>query len=203
MINLISTKCIGLGVLSLSTLLLTGCGSTMQTKEALPQNIQKVKHINKNNLQLKKASIKTIKVSTNTPTRKVTKAERAAWVAQKQLNIPYVWGGTKPSSGFDCSGLVQYSYKVNKLTLPRTASQQYASTRRIPTNQARKGDLVFFKNTGKRHGITHVGIYLGNGKFIHAPRKGKTVEITRVEDKFWNKHLAGFGRVNRSLMVSL
>ncbi len=204
MINLINTKCIGLGVLSLSTLFLTGCGSTIQTKEGQPQNIQKVKQINKqihkNNLQLKKASIKTIKKSPKAPIRKVTKAERAAWVAQKQLNIPYVWGGTKPSSGFDCSGLVQYSYKVNKLTLPRTASQQYASTKRIPTNQARKGDLVFFKNTGKRRGITHVGIYLGNGKFIHAPRKGKTVEITKVEDKFWNKHLAGFGRVSHSLM---
>ena len=201
--NLISSKYIGLGVLSLSTLLLTGCGN-IQTKDTSPQNIHTVKHINKNNLQLKKASIKTIrKVSPQkSPVRKVTKAERAAWVAQKQLNIPYVWGGTKPSSGFDCSGLVQYSYKVNKLTLPRTASEQYASTRRIPTNQARKGDLVFFKNTGKRRGITHVGIYLGNGKFIHAPRKGKTVEISTVGSAFWRKHLAGFGRVNRSLMTS-
>ncbi len=202
MIKLRSAKCIGLGMFSLSSLLLTGCGSTMQTKAAAPQphKIQKVNYVKKSihKPQIKKASVKRIQKA---KIKKITKADRAAWIAKKQLNIPYVWGGTTPS-GFDCSGLVQYSYKINKLKLPRTASQQYASTRRIPTQQARTGDLVFFRNTGKRKGITHVGIYLGNGKFIHAPRKGKTVEITKVGNGFWNRHLAGFGRVNRSLMTN-
>jgi cell wall-associated NlpC family hydrolase len=198
MINLGNVKATGIGIIGLSSLFLTGCGSTLQTKVAPSTNnasrapqthkIQKINHIVANkqhHVRLKKASSNSIK--------KVTTSQRAAWVAQKQLNIPYVWGGTTPK-GFDCSGLVQYSYKVNKLKVPRTASQQYASTKRIPTHQAKSGDLVFFRNTGKRRGITHVGIYLGNGRFVHAPRKGKTVEITKVGDKFWNKHLAGFGR---------
>jgi cell wall-associated NlpC family hydrolase len=201
MINLGSVKATGISIIGLSSLFLTGCGSTLQVKTAVPSltvkpkvypkihKVQKIKHIvakKPHPIQLKKASSKKV--------RKITAAERAAWIAQKQLNIPYVWGGTTPK-GFDCSGLVQYSYKVNKLKLPRTASQQYASTKRIPTHQAKSGDLVFFRNTGKRRGITHVGIYLGNGRFVHAPRKGKTVEITKVGDKFWNKHLAGFGRL--------
>ena len=197
MINLGSVKATGIGIIGLSSLFLTGCGSTLQTKatsinvspKPKTHKIQKINHIvvkKQQQIQFKKASANRV--------RKVTATERAAWVAQKQLNIPYVWGGTTPK-GFDCSGLVQYSYKVNKLKLPRTASQQYASTKRIPTHQAKSGDLVFFRNTGKRRGITHVGIYLGNGRFVHAPRKGKTVEITKVGDKFWNKHLAGFGRL--------
>ena len=198
MINLGSVKATGIGIIGLSSIFLTGCGSTMQTKSAVnkptvrvqpTQKIQKIRPVvakkQHHQLNLKKASSKQV--------RKITAAERAAWVAQKQLNIPYVWGGTTPK-GFDCSGLVQYSYKVNKLKIPRTASQQYASTKRIPTHKAKSGDLVFFRNTGKRKGITHVGIYLGNGRFVHAPRKGKTVEITKVQSKFWNKHLAGFGR---------
>ncbi len=200
MINLNGVKATGISIIGLSSIFLTGCGSTIQTKKFTApvkptptHKIQKIKHnvVNKQRqqLQLKRASASKIK--------KVTAADRAAWVAQKQLNIPYVWGGTTPK-GFDCSGLVQYSYKVNKVRVPRTASQQYASTKRIPTHQAKSGDLVFFKNTGKRRGITHVGIYLGNGRFVHAPRKGKTVEITKVGNGFWNKHLAGFGRFSAS-----
>lgn len=197
MIDLARMKTISIGIIGLSSLLLTGCGSTIQAKSATPQGhkIQKISQVKgKNIIQIQKASNKNIK-----KIRKITTADRAAWVARKQLNTPYVWGGTTPK-GFDCSGLVQYSYQANKLKLPRTASQQYASTKRIPTNQAVTGDLVFFKDTGKRKGITHVGIYLGNGRFIHAPRKGKTVEITQVKNSFWRRHLAGYGRVNRSMM---
>ena len=199
MIDSRNIKTISIVLVGLSSILLTGCGSTLQTKSVSPQthNIQKIsKTKNQNSLNIQKASLKKVQ-----KVRKATAADRAAWIARKQLNTPYVWGGTTPK-GFDCSGLVQYSYNANKLKLPRTASQQYASTRRIPTHQAVKGDLVFFRNTGKRKGITHVGIYLGNGRFIHAPRKGKTVEITQVKSRFWSKHLAGFGRVNRSMMSS-
>lgn len=200
MIDFGNIKTISIALIGLSSLSLTGCGSTIQSKNVTSQShkIQKVQKVqSKKPLPIQKAAIKNIKKVKKV--KKVTTGERAAWVAQKQLNTPYVWGGTTPK-GFDCSGLVQYSYNANKLNLPRTASQQYASTKRIPTHQAVSGDLVFFKNTGKRKGITHVGIYLGNGRFIHAPRKGKTVEITQVKDRFWNKHLAGYGRVNRSMM---
>lgn len=202
MIDFRNIKTISIIMIGLSSLLLTGCGSTLQTKSASPQkhNIQKVSQLKlQKGINIQKTALKKIKKVQKT--KKVTTADRVAWVAQKQLNTPYVWGGSTPK-GFDCSGLVQYAYSTNKLKLPRTASQQYASTKRIPTNQAVKGDLVFFKNTGKRRGITHVGIYLGNGRFIHAPRKGKTVEITQVKNRFWNKHLAGFGRVNRAMMSS-
>jgi cell wall-associated NlpC family hydrolase len=186
---------VGICVLSISSLFLTGCGSTPEVKEASANDkayqIKLAQQKKAQQLKAQKAKI-----------RSVTPAQRAVWIAQKQLNIPYLWGGTSPTKGFDCSGLVQYSYKKNNVKLPRTAAQQYVATKPVHPKAAQSGDLVFFKNTGKRKGITHVGLYLGNGKFIHAPRKGKTVEITKVNHKYWGKHIAGFRRVAANTALS-
>jgi cell wall-associated NlpC family hydrolase len=191
---------VGICVLSISALLMTGCGSTPEVKKTSAEsNAYQIKLAQ----QKKAQQLKLQKARQQAKIRKVTPAQRAVWIAQKQLNIPYLWGGTSPTKGFDCSGLVQYSYKKNNVKLPRTAAQQYAATKPVHPTAAKSGDLVFFKNTGKRRGITHVGLYLGNGKFIHAPRKGKTVEITKVDHRYWGKHIAGFRRVAANTLGSL
>lgn len=108
--------------------------------------------------------------------------------AKQFLGRAYVWGGSNPSTGFDCSGLVQWSYKQAGVSLPRTASQQYLATQRISASEARVGDLVFFSYGS---GVAHVGIYLGNNTMIDAQNKGVVVESL----DWWNQYLVGFGRV--------
>lgn len=96
--------------------------------------------------------------------------------ALKYLGVPYVWGGTTPS-GFDCSGLVQYVFAMNGITLPRTTTQQEFSGTVISISQLQAGDLVFFGARGSTH---HVGIYIGGGQFVHAPQTGDVVKITSI-----------------------
>ncbi|MGE7842975.1 NlpC/P60 family protein [Lysinibacillus sp. NPDC093712] len=108
--------------------------------------------------------------------------------AKQFLGRSYVWGGSNPTTGFDCSGLVQWSYKQAGVSLPRTASQQYLSTTRISASEARVGDLVFFSYGS---GVAHVGIYLGNNTMIDAQNKGVVIESL----DWWNQYLVGFGRI--------
>lgn len=108
--------------------------------------------------------------------------------AKQFLGRSYVWGGSNPSTGFDCSGLVQWSYKQAGVSLPRTASQQYLATQRISASEARVGDLVFFSYGS---GIAHVGIYLGNNTMIDAQNNGVVIESL----DWWNQYLVGFGRI--------
>ncbi|WP_304438244.1 C40 family peptidase [Lysinibacillus sp. FJAT-14745] len=108
--------------------------------------------------------------------------------AKQFLGRSYVWGGSNPSTGFDCSGLVQWSYKQAGVSLPRTASQQYLATQHISASEASVGDLVFFSYGS---GIAHVGIYLGNNTMIDAQNKGVVIESL----DWWNQYLVGFGRI--------
>ena len=87
--------------------------------------------------------------------------------------MPYAWGGESPS-GFDCSGLVQYVYARVGVSLPRVTTEQWQPAATSPRGALRPGDLVFF------HGIGHVGIYLGGGRFIHAPHTGTVVQISAL-----------------------
>lgn len=114
--------------------------------------------------------------------------------AKKMLGVKYRYGGTSPSRGFDCSGLVQYSHRAAGIKLPRTTRQQFASARRISRKYLKAGDLVFFKTSPSRS-VSHVGIYLGNYKFIHAPSSGKRVKISSMKAKYWRKRYSGAGRV--------
>ena len=114
--------------------------------------------------------------------------------AKKMLGVKYRYGGTSPSRGFDCSGLVQYSHKAAGINLPRTTSQQFRASKRISRKYLKAGDLVFFKTSPSRS-ISHVGIHLGNNKFIHATTSGKRVKVNSMKEKYWRKRFSGAGRV--------
>jgi len=101
--------------------------------------------------------------------------------AQKYLGVPYLWGGTDPTKGLDCSGFTQLVFGNLGIDLPRTSSQQATSGRAVASlADARPGDLVLFDNSSSRAGVDHVGIYLGNGKMIAAPQAGETVKVQDV-----------------------
>lgn len=105
--------------------------------------------------------------------------------ALAMLGTPYQYGGGEPHQGFDCSGLVNYSYRQAGLEVPRTAALQLKATRSVPVRELKPGDLLFFRIGGRR--IDHVGIYLGDGRFVHAPATGSSVSKSSLSDKYWRK----------------
>lgn len=110
------------------------------------------------------------------------------------VGTPYRWGGNTPESGFDCSGLVNYVYRdVLSLSLPRTsrALAEYQGQRIRPERLA-PGDLVFFGNGSE---VNHVGIYVGEGRFVHAPTSGGTVRLDHIDGHYWRDHYTGAKRV--------
>ena len=110
------------------------------------------------------------------------------------LGVPYRRGGTSPDTGFDCSGFVKTVYQDTLgLVLPRVAAQQAANTEKIARNDLQPGDLVFF-NTMRR-AFSHVGIYIGDGKFVHAPRAGSEVRVESLSGSYWTKRFNGARRV--------
>ncbi len=109
------------------------------------------------------------------------------------VGTPYRWGGNTPDGGFDCSGLVDYIYRqAAGLQLPRTSREMSAMDgRRVGTmSDLISGDLVFF---GGRGGISHVGVYVGKGRFVHAPNSGGTVRLDDIDGPYWKDHFA-FGK---------
>lgn len=110
------------------------------------------------------------------------------------VGTPYRWGGNTPDTGFDCSGLVNYVYRdVLALSLPRTsrALAEFQGDRIKPERLA-PGDLVFF---GNGEGVNHVGIYVGEGRFVHAPTSGGTVRLDHLDGHYWRDHYTGAKRV--------
>jgi len=123
-------------------------------------------------------------------------AAQVVELARSQVGTPYVWGGSTPNPGFDCSGLVQWIYRQLGIDLSRTAAEQYAATIRISNDQLQPGDLVFFANTyPSPQPITHVGIYVGGGQMINAPQEGDVVREMPVFAGYWLAHYAGAGRI--------
>jgi hypothetical protein len=110
------------------------------------------------------------------------------------LGVPYKRGGNSAATGFDCSGFVKAMYEQTiGLILPRKASQQAAATEQIEKSDLQPGDLVFF-NTMRR-AFSHVGIYIGDGKFIHAPKPGAEVRVDNLGQSYWSRHFDGARRV--------
>ncbi len=110
------------------------------------------------------------------------------------LGVPYRRGGATLETGFDCSGFVKYMFeRTLGLVLPRSAAQQAAATEKIDASELKPGDLVFF-NTMRR-AFSHVGIYVGNGKFIHSPKPGGEVRIEDMQTSYWARRFDGARRV--------
>ena len=114
-----------------------------------------------------------------------------ATIAAAQVGTPYRYGGTSPG-GFDCSGLVYYAYRKAGIRVPRSTQAQLRHARHIALSQLQPGDLLFFKLD--RRPVSHVGIYTGNGRFIHAPSNGKRVSFTTMDDPYWQAHFVAAGR---------
>ena len=110
------------------------------------------------------------------------------------VGTPYHWGGNTPASGFDCSGLVNYVYRdMLDLRLPRTSRELAAyQGPRIAPGRLEAADLVFFGSSGQ---VSHVGIYVGEGRFVHAPSSGGTVRLDRLDGPYWRDHYSGARRV--------
>ena len=122
------------------------------------------------------------------------KASEIVIQAMGLLGVPYIRGGTSEEKGFDCSGFVRHMYEKSVgLVLPRRAEEQAKVTEEIKRSELKPGDLVFF-NTLKRT-FSHVGIYVGEGKFIHAPRPGKAVRVDDMREAYWQNRFNGARRV--------
>ncbi len=119
-------------------------------------------------------------------------AARAAEHARNMVGKPYLYGGNSPN-GFDCSGLVQYSYQRAGVSVPRTTRSQLKTGLPVTARALRAGDLVFFDQEGSKY--SHVGIYIGDGRFVHAPSSGKRVRIDRLDKRYWRNHFVAARRI--------
>jgi peptidoglycan DL-endopeptidase CwlO len=115
--------------------------------------------------------------------------ERAATIALRAVGVPYRWGGESPRSGFDCSGLVRWTYLRLGIELPHSSYALYGSGTRVARARMKPGDVLFFS------GLGHVGLYLGDGRMVHAPETGKVVEVVTLAGSHYGSGLIGARRV--------
>jgi cell wall-associated NlpC family hydrolase len=116
--------------------------------------------------------------------------ENLVETAASFIGVDYSWGGTTSLQGFDCSGLVRAVYQLNGLNLPRSVADQYQAGTPVPKDRLLKGDLVFF-SASPGSGLSHVGIYVGEDAFIHAPGKGKKACQESLESSYFKEHFCG------------
>ena len=123
------------------------------------------------------------------PPPDAAKAAQVVAIAMQYLGVPYKWGGASPETGFDCSGLTMYVFAQVGVSLPHYAAAQYRMGVPVPKDQLQPGDLVFFRALG------HMGMYIGGGNFIHAPRTGDVVKISPLSDPYYVRTWVGARRV--------
>jgi murein DD-endopeptidase len=150
--------------------LLSGCSGALQWEEA------------------DNSAVSRIPVASTGPAKA---RHAAANTAVAMIGTPYRYGGSSPR-GFDCSGLVQYSYSLAGLKVPRTSRDQYSAATPISLTDAEPGDLLFFRYDQK---ISHVAIYLGDERFVHAPSSGKQVSVASLKDPHYQQHFVRVGRL--------
>lgn len=117
--------------------------------------------------------------------------QRAATIAVKEVGVPYRWGGASPASGFDCSGLVYWTYGRLGIALPHSSYALYDQGRQVARSRMKAGDLLFFS------GLGHVGIYIGRGRMVHAPHSGTRVQVVRLRSSSYGARIVGVRRVVR------
>ena len=131
---------------------------------------------------------------TRTPTLPALSAEQSSDIAIHAMGLvgtPYRWGGNTPDSGFDCSGLIGYVYRHRAgSTPPRTVAQLAGFGQPVDADELRTGDLVIFGSSPP----THAGIYVGEGRFVHAPSTGGTVRLDRLDSRHWSRQPTRFRR---------
>ena len=126
--------------------------------------------------------------------RYTDKTEELVRESLEHIGVDYSYGGTSPDEGFDCSGFVQWVFRAAVgENLPRTAKAQSRAGRSVQKNELRPGDLIFFNTL--RRAFSHVGVYLGDGHFIHSPRKGAYVRVDDMRKKYWTQRFNGARRV--------
>jgi peptidoglycan DL-endopeptidase CwlO len=121
--------------------------------------------------------------------RKRTLGERAARIAVREVGVPYRWGGTSPSNGFDCSGLVYWTYSRLGISLPHSSYALAGRGRPVRSSSLRPGDLLFF------WGFGHVGLYVGHGRMVHAPHAGERVQVVRLASSEYGRALVAARRI--------
>ena len=126
------------------------------------------------------------------PVHRSDPGQRIANLARSLVGTPYRYGGSTPTQGFDCSGLVYYTHGAVGIGVPRTSKDQYQRAAKLPLGAAKPGDLVFFSDQKK---LSHVAIYVGGGRFIHAPSSGKVVSEAHLDQPYYQRHLVGVGRL--------
>lgn len=119
-------------------------------------------------------------------------ASKTIVYAKEMLGKPYRYAGDTPA-GFDCSGLVKYSYGRAGISMPRDTQAQHRMSVLVSTRGLREGDLLFFDQEGKKK--SHVGLYIGNGRFIHAPSSGGKVRTDSMNAEYWKKHFVEARRI--------
>jgi cell wall-associated NlpC family hydrolase len=122
------------------------------------------------------------------------RGEKLAGKAREYVGHPYRWGGSSPNSGFDCSGFVMYVYGTAGLNMPRDFGAQLESGRSVERDQLAPGDLVVFKNTYKV-GLSHAGVYVGDGQFVHAADEAYGVTISAMGASYWATRYAAAARL--------
>lgn len=132
---------------------------------------------------------RSVTVPTSAPAASL--GSRAAAMALEQLGVPYRYGGSSPR-GFDCSGLVHYAYRRVGRAVPRTTGELWARAAPIDMRKVAPGDLLFFRFDGK---MSHVGLYVGNGRFVHAPSSGRVVTVESLESGIYADALVRSGRI--------
>jgi murein DD-endopeptidase len=136
-------------------------------------------------------AVENISSETQTP---ASLGDEIALRALAQVGKPYRYGGAD-LNGFDCSGLVFFIHHELGLTAPRTAAEQYTASQPVNVHRLEPGDLLFFRTT-KRRQVSHVGIYAGGGRFIHAPQSGRSIELRDLDDEYYGPRLVGAGRLH-------
>ena len=142
--------------------------------------------------------------ATASPAESLTDLRKSLLALAMHLrDVRYVRGGRNPDTGFDCSGFVRYVFAhAIGVQLPANSASQFLAGLKVKRNDMKPGDLVFFHTGGRHRGITHVGIYIADGRFIHAPASGKAVQVSSLDEAYWAKRFVGAKRPEGMLVLA-